>query len=38
LNDYYPRDRLAAIAQASANQFSFKQVDFADDEALEAAL
>jgi UDP-glucuronate 4-epimerase len=42
LNDYYAvqlkQDRLADIAPAGANQFSFKQVDFADDVALDAAL
>jgi UDP-glucuronate 4-epimerase len=42
LNDYYPvqlkQDRLADITSTGTNQFTFKQVDFADHEALETAL
>jgi UDP-glucuronate 4-epimerase len=42
LNDYYPvqlkRDRLADIGPEGSNQFSFKQVDFSDEAALDRAL
>ena len=42
LNDYYAvqlkRDRLARVAAAGAERFTFVQVDFADDAALDAAL
>ena len=42
INDYYSpqlkRDRLARVAAAGGDRFRFAQVDFADHEALEAAL
>ena len=42
INDYYnpqlKRDRLARIAEAGGDRFAFEQVDFADHEALDAAL
>jgi len=42
VNDYYDpklkRDRLARIADAGGDRFRFSQVDFADDDALDAAL
>ena len=42
INDYYDpqlkRDRLARIAEAGGDRFAFAQVDFADHEALDAAL
>ncbi|CEJ92522.1 hypothetical protein VHEMI08171 [[Torrubiella] hemipterigena] len=42
INDYYDpqlkRDRLARLVEAGGSRFDFQQVDFADHEALEAAL
>jgi UDP-glucuronate 4-epimerase len=42
LNDYYSvqlkQDRLADIGPEGSNQFSFKQVDFSDEDALDRAL
>lgn len=42
LNDYYPvslkRDRVATLAEAGGNRFTFHQLDFSDMAALDAAL
>ena len=42
MNDYYPvslkRDRIAALEQAHGKLFTFHELDFADNDALQAAL